>query len=296
MTAGVRARARRPGWRALAFAAVLAAAPSAVAAAEETVERGAYVFRAAGCHTCHTADDGPALAGGRALETPFGTFRTPNITPHDSEGIGSWGLEDFTRALRRGEAPGGAPYYPSFPYTSYAGMTDEDVAALFAYLQRREPVARTNRGHDLDFPYSLRPLLRVWRFLFFEPARFEADPEKSEQWNRGAYLVRHLAHCGECHTPRNFLGAPVESRHLAGADSGPEGDPVPNITPHPEDGIGDWGPRDIVFYLQTGFDPDGDVAGGAMSDVIDDGTSHLREADLEAIAAYLMSLPARPDR
>lgn len=280
----------------LALAALLAVPGPVAAAADSAAERGVYIFHAAGCHVCHTADDGPALAGGRALETRFGTFHTPNITPHETEGIGGWSLDDFTRALRHGSAPDGAPYYPAFPYTSYTGMTADDVADLFAYLQTREPVARTNRDHDLDFPYSLRPLLRIWRFLFFEPARFAPNPEKSDEWNRGAYLVRHLAHCGECHTPRNLLGAPVESRHLTGADSGPEDDPVPNITPHPDDGIGDWGRRDIVFYLQTGFDPDGDVAGGAMSDVIDDTTSHLREADLEAIAAYLMSLPARPDR
>src|SRR5690606_5298101 len=160
--------------------------------------------------------------------------------------------------------------YPAFPYTSYAGMTEQDARDLFAYLSGLEPVRTEVPEHELDFPYALRPALWPWRWLYFEAAAFRPDPARDEAWNRGAYLVRHLGHCGECHTPRDFLGARIEERRLAGNPEGPNGKRVPNITPHPEDGIGGWSETDLTFFLETGFLPDGDVAGGSMAPVIRD--------------------------
>lgn len=265
--------------------------------ADSALARGKYVMFAAGCITCHTAEaeDAVPLSGGRALATPFGTFHTPNITPHRELGIGRWSEGDFLRALRRGVSPDGAAYYPAFPYTSYTGMTARDARDLFAYLRSLQPVARAVPAHALKFPYSIRLALWPWRWLFFSDQAFTPDPDRSDAWNRGAYLVRHLGHCGECHTPRNAFGARIAERHLAGNPEGPEGKAVPNITPHERDGIGSWDTADIVFFLETGFFPDGDVAGGGMGAVIADSTGHLSDADREAIAAYLQSLPARPD-
>lgn len=279
----------------LAVTVVACVAKPARAQEGSAIERGEYIFHAAACASCHTAEDGPPLAGGVALDTPFGRFHAPNITPHPQAGIGGWSLEDFSRALKQGRAPGGAPYYPAFPYTAYTGMQPDDVADLWAYMQSVEPSANRPPPHELDFPYSIRWGLYAWQALFFESGDFQAEPAKHVQWNRGAYLVRHLGHCGECHTPRNIFGALERDRHLAGNPQGPEGDPVPNITPHDADGIGDWSVSDITFYLEIGFEPSGDVAGGAMGQVIDDSTGKLTGDDREAIARYLKSLPPRPD-
>ena len=272
-----------------------AAAPSAVEAADPAA-RGAYVFHAAGCQACHTdsKNKGPRLAGGRALSTPFGTFYTPNITPDAETGIGGWSVEDLARALHEGRGPDGRHYYPAFPYTSYTGMTDRDVADLWAYLMAQPPISRPNRAHELLLPFRFRATLGIWKALFFKPGRFAGDPARDETWNRGAYLVEALGHCGACHTPRNMLGGLDKSSRLAGTASGPEGKKVPNITPHPEDGIGKWRESDITFFLKTGFLPDGDVAGGAMTEVIDEATSHLSDTDRAAIAVYLRSLPPLP--
>jgi len=267
--------------------------PPEIAAAGDPA-RGEYLLRLGGCVSCHTAKDGAFLAGGRALATPFGTFRTPNITPDPATGIGGWSAGAFVRAVRDGVAPAGHPYFPAFPYTSYTRMTEQDLLDLKAYLDTIEPVTNSVPAHALDFPYGLRALLDGWRLLFFENGRFEPDPAQSEVWNRGAYIVTGPGHCGECHTPRNALGAREEGRRLAGARDGPDGKPVPNITPH-QDGIGGWSKGDIAFALQTGILPDGDVLGGAMAEVVEDATSHLSADDLGAIAEYLLSLPALPD-
>lgn len=253
-------------------------------------EHGEYVLRLGGCVTCHTAgEDGPFLAGGRELETPFGVFYTSNITPHPEAGIGGWSTGEFVQAMTEGLSPGAHHYYPAFPYTSYTNMTLQDLVDLKAYLDTVEPVAEEVPAHELDFPADLRPLIGGWKLLFFEQAWFEPEPERSEAWNRGAYIVNGPGHCVECHTPRNGLGALDRERPLAGNREGPEGDPVPNITPHEDDGIGGWSKGDIVFALQTGILPDGDVLGGAMNPVIEDSTSHLTREDLEAIAEYLLS-------
>ena len=266
------------------------------AAAQGDATKGEYLFRAAGCYACHTRPVSGArpLAGGRAFETPFGTFYSPNITPDPDHGIGRWGLADFARALRLGEAPDGSHYFPAFPFTSYSGMRDRDLADLWAYLKGVDPFPEPNREHELNFPFGFRFLAGLWKWLFFEPGSFEPDPARDVLWNRGAYLTRHLSHCGECHTPRNLLGALQDDRYLAGTLKGPDGKKVPNITPHSGDGIGDWSESDITFFLQLGVLPDGDVAGGAMEDVIREGTGHLTEQDRKAIAVYLKSLPEHP--
>lgn len=263
--------------------------------ADPAVERGAYIFRAAGCLSCHTdsAGGGAALAGGRALPTPFGTFYSPNITPDPRTGIGAWSEADFITALRNGTSPAGDPYYPAFPYTSYSGMTDQDLRDLFAYLLAQPPVERENHDHELDFPYNLRFTLNIWQWLYFSPGAYEPDAGRDDQWNRGAYLVRHLGHCGECHSPRGFLGAVDDTRELAGNPQGPEGDKVPNLTPSP-DGLGDWSDSDIAYALKSGITPDGDFLSDSMGEVIENGTSHLSDEDLAAISRYLKDLALKP--
>ncbi len=258
-----------------------------------TIARGEYVMRAAGCLACHTdvKNKGAPLVGGRALHTPFGTFYTPNITPDREYGIGAWSDQDFLAALGQGVAPDGRHYYPAFPYPSYTGMSEGDMRDLKAYLFSRPPVAAPNRAHELSFPFGFRTALWPWKFLFFEPGRRVEDAAKDAQWNRGAYLVEHLGHCGECHTPRNSLGGIERERRLAGNPSGPDGKKVPNITPHPESGIGKWRDSDLTYFLKTGFLPDGDFAGGAMTEVIEESSSHLSDEDRAAIAVYLRSLP-----
>ena len=276
---------------------LLAAPPGPAAAQDEStdpaIKRGAYIFHAAGCLACHTDEKnkGMPLAGGRALGTPFGTFYSPNITPDETHGIGAWSDEDFVRALRQGLAPDGSHYFPAFPYTAYTGMSERDMRDLKAYLFSRMPVAAPNRPHELKFPFRYRFLLWPWKLLFFDEGRRVEEAGMDAQWNRGAYLTEHLGHCAECHTPRNFLGGIKRSRNMAGNPSGPEGKKVPNITPDTGSGIGDWSGSDIAYFLKTGFLPDGDYAGGAMTDVIEESTSKLRDEDLAAIAAYLMSLP-----
>ncbi len=268
------------------------ALPAHAAPPSERVQRGEQVLRAGGCAACHTDPDRPDqfLAGGRALETPFGTFYAPNITPDPRHGIGGWRLEDLDRALRHGLAPDGGAYYPVFPYTTYTRMSDEDLAALKAYLDTVPPVARPNRPHRLPWWLAWRGVARLWQWLYFEPGRHRPDPKHDARWNRGAYLVEALAHCAECHSPRTRLGAVDPRLRYAGTAQGPEGKPTPNITPDRETGIGRWSVADLADYLETGMDPGGDFAGGLMAEVIDQGTSHLPAEDREAIATYILSL------
>jgi len=260
---------------------------------EDVLARGERLFHIGGCVTCHTAEDGEPLAGGDPLVTDFGTFHPPNITPDPETGIGGWSDEAFLKAMQEGITPDGSPYYPSFPYTSYTLMPDEDVLALKAYLDTLEPVRHETPDHDLDFPYNIRTGLWAWRAAHFDARRFEPDPAESDQWNRGAYLVEGPGHCGECHTPRTVTGALDRERAFAGNPEGPEGDTVPNITGDPEEGIGDWSVDEIVSVLKLGILPDGDFIANSMGPVVDNATSNLPEADLEAIATYLKSLPPR---
>ena len=275
-----------------AFACAFSAGPGASAevSGPEAVERGRYLATAANCVGCHTEPGGTEYAGGRSLKTPFGTFYGPNITPHPEHGIGRWSDEDFLAALKRGISPEGHPYYPAFPYTSFAGMTDEDALAIKAFLFSLPPADRPRRSHDLSFPYSLRLALWPWRWLYFDPAPAGVPEGAGEAVRRGAYLVESLAHCGECHTPRNWLGAREDDRRLAGNTDGPEGEKVPNITPDPETGLGSWSEEDVVRVLETGLLPDFDAVGGPMGEVVKS-TSKLEPSDRAAIAAYLKTVP-----
>ena len=271
---------------------MLAAAPAG-AVEPDLVARGAYLANAADCVACHTdaAHGGKPYAGGRALATPFGTFYAPNITPDRETGIGRWSEAQFLRALRDGVRPDGRNLFPVFPYPSFTKITDADARALYAYLFSRPPVRQPNRPHELSFAVSWRFLQSGWKLLFFAPGPFRPEPGRSAEYNRGAYLVTALAHCGECHTPRNWLGAMETGRFLAGTSAGPDGKAVPNITPDRKTGIGDWSEGDIVTVLATGQTPDFDYVGGAMAEVVKS-TSRLSDADRRAIAVYLRSIPA----
>jgi mono/diheme cytochrome c family protein len=269
-------------------------APAAAQDAER-VKRGEYIFTAAGCHGCHTDEKrgGKPLAGGRPLETPFGTYVSPNITPDKATGIGAWSDEEFRKALRKGVAADGANLFPVFPYTSYTGMSDADIDSLRAYLATREPVRRENEPHQVRWPFNWRFTITFWKMLFFREGPLEPDPAKSEEWNRGRYLVDAVGHCGECHTPRNVFGAMQRDRHFAGVRGGPDGQNAPNITPDKETGIGGWSEQDIVTLLKDGQTPDFDYVGSGMGEVVKN-TGKLAEADLKAIAVYLKSLPPLP--
>ncbi len=251
---------------------------------------GEYLFKAAGCGHCHSAEDGPPLAGGRPLETPFGVFYTPNITVHDDAGIGAWSDDEFVRALRHGIAPDGSAYYPAFPFTAYTRMTDADARAIHAYL-RSQPVSdRRNRDHELAWYVSWRFAARAWQWLFFEPGRFQPRGDRDAAWNRGAYIAEALGHCQECHTPRNWFGALRAELAYAGNADGPDGELVPNITPHPETGIGDWSRESLHTFLRFGELPNGEYTAGTMDAVIQ-GTGQLSEADRNALIDYLLALP-----
>jgi mono/diheme cytochrome c family protein len=220
------------------------------------------------------------------LDTPFGKFYGPNITPDPTHGLGRWSETDFRRALRQGEAPGGAHYYPAFPFPSFTGMTDTDVSDLWAYLRRLPSSNRANRVHELRFPFGWRFLVVVWKWLFFAPQPFVASAQASAQVNRGAYLVNVLGHCGECHTPRNFLGGLKRDRWLAGGVL-PEGR-VPNLTPARLKKLND---AQLKEFLRSGATPEGDAPSDTMYEVIRNTTSQLTPEDVSALIAYLRSLP-----
>jgi mono/diheme cytochrome c family protein len=284
---------RRPQWLLAAGAAWVCATAGVSAAQTDPIRQGEYVLRAAGCVACHTdtENDGPFLAGGRRLETPFGVFHSPNITPDPEHGIGRWTETDFIAALSEGLAPDGSHFYPVFPYTSYTRMGAGDMRALWAYLGTVKAEARPDRPHDLPWYLRWRGLVRGWKWWGFEPGPLPDRADRSASWNRGAYLAEALGHCGECHTPRDWLGAPVAAMHLAGTRDGPEGEAVPNITPDRRTGIGRWSRDDLLYFLETGGTSDGDYTGGLMAEVVDESTRHLTAADREALATYLLSLP-----
>ncbi|MEI9982138.1 MAG: cytochrome c [Aliidongia sp.] len=246
------------------------------------------------CAVCHTDTEhsGAVLGGGRALKTPYGTFFTPNISPDPKFGIGAWSDADFLKALRKGVSPSGDDYYPVFPYTAFTQLSDTDILDIKAYLFTQPPVPTPNRDHDLDFPFSMRLTLVPWKILYFREGVFQGDPKRPIEWNRGAYLVNAVVHCGECHTPRNTLGALIKGRRFAGVVDGPDGLNAPDITPHP-DALGPWSTEDIETLLKDGLTPDGDFVGRGMRDVVAD-TAALTETDRHAIAVYLKALPPQP--
>ncbi len=256
---------------------------------------GETMFWAGGCESCHaapgaTGDDLLKLAGGLAMKTPFGTFNVPNISPDEKTGIGSWSTADFVTALKLGVGKNGRHLYPAFPYTSYQRMKVEDIIDLKAFLDTLPPVDNVVPDHDLPFPFNIRRGLGLWQLVYAENGTFAPDPQASDQINRGAYLVEAPGHCGECHTPRNVAGAMIASRAFSGGPA-PEGDGwIHNITPDPETGIGSWSESDLLTLFKTGFTPSFDSVGGAMA-AVQRNLAMLSDEDLEAIAAYLKSLP-----
>jgi mono/diheme cytochrome c family protein len=257
-----------------------------------TVERGEYLVSAANCRGCHTDKEhgGASFAGGKAIDTAFGAYYSRNITPDPAYGIGAWSGADFRRALREGISPGGAHYFPAFPFPSFTGMTDQDIADIFAYLRVQRPDRRENRAHDVPFPYDVRLTMVIWREQYFEEGPMQPDPRLGAAWNRGAYLVTAVAHCADCHSPRTALGAVDPARRFNGGTLyGPGEKHAPNLTPDMADGIGKWSLADIASVLKTGIPPDGDPVVAPMSEVVE-GTSKLTDADRLAIATYLKSL------
>ena len=258
----------------------------------EAVARGRYIFYAGACASCHT--DQPAggqfLAGGRALPTHLGTFYVPNITPDPETGIGRWSLADFRRSMVEGVGPDGRQYYPVFPYPWYTGMRDQDITDLWSYLQTVPAVRQASREHDLPFPLNVRPFIRVWKLLNFEKGRTVTDLDLSPVWNRGAYLVNHLGHCGACHTPKDYFFNFQDWRFLAGAGEIPGPYPAPNITPHLPTGIGAWPPDDVVRAVRRGMTPEGLPLRGAMAEYVHAGSSFLSTDDLYAVAEYLLAV------
>lgn len=256
------------------------------------VGRGRYLAIAGDCAACHTARDGKPYAGGHALPTPFGDIPAPNITPDAETGIGRWRFEDFWTALHEGKAPDGKLLYPVFPYTSYTRVTRDDALALFAYLRSLPPVHQPNRKPHLAFPYNLRKALLAWRALYFRAGTYRPDPDRSGQWNRGAYLVEGLGHCNECHTTRTSLGGLDDELFLAGGVIPAQGWYAPDLGMHEGGGLEGWSRQDVVDLLKTGRSAHG-TATGPMADVVRKSTQHMTDADLQAIAIYLESLPAR---
>lgn len=255
--------------------------------------RGEYLVRATGgcgCHTDYKAK-GAYLAGGRAIKTPFGMAYGTNITPHPETGLGKWSEADFIRAMTEGVGAHGQELFPVFPYTSFTRIEPADLRDMWAYLRTVPAVNQPNREQDFIPPFGLRFGIKAWKLLNFRPGTFRADPARPAEWNRGAYLATALGHCAECHTPRDLSGALKAGMAYAGSVDGPEGALAPNITPDKATGIGTWSTEDIVYYLQTGIDPEGDSAQGLMAELIDHGYSKLSESDLRAIAAFLKSLP-----
>jgi mono/diheme cytochrome c family protein len=274
--------------------------PASAQSKADLVKRGDYLVNTVlTCGNCHTPKTpkgadimAKAFSGGLRFNEPPFDVTAANITPDKETGIGAWSAADFDDAVRHGRRPDGSNLYPVFPYPAYTRMKPEDVAAIRAYLYSRPPVSHKNKPHDLSVPFSWRWTVTVWKWLYFEPKTFEPDPARSAQWNRGAYLTRALAHCGQCHTPRTFLGGLDSSLDMAGTPDGPDGELVPNITSDSETGIGRWTEDDIVQLLKTGFKPDYDDVQGAMYEAITFGLKYLTDADLRAISVYIHALPA----
>jgi mono/diheme cytochrome c family protein len=253
---------------------------------------GKILYDAGGCVSCHASasvEDRIHLGGGKPLKTPFGIFYPPNISPDPQDGIGRWTEAQFIRAIREGTAPDGSPYYPAFPYTSYRHMSPDDAADLFAYLLTLPPVSGKAPAHALHFPFSIRPGLVLWKLAFLDGTVIEAASNTSESWNRGRYLVEGVGHCGECHSPRNFAGAIIDSKRLSGGPNLDGKGFVPNLTPD-KTGLAQWSEAEIASLLKDGFTPDYDSVGGSMAEVVRN-TAELSDTDRMAMAGYLKSLP-----
>ena len=265
-------------------------------ASADPVARGQYLTRAADCQACHTAKGGAPFAGGLAFNLPFGSIWSPNITPDKGTGIGGWTDAQFLGALHRGVDDQGQPLYPAMPYAAFAHMTDADALAIKAYLFSLTPVHRPNKDNTLTFPFSQRWLMAVWSRLFNPDQRFQPHADRSPQWNRGAYLAEAMAHCGDCHTPRNLAQALDNRRKYAGAVAA--GWKAYNITGHRLFGVGGWSDAELAQYLSTGHAAGRGSAAGPMAEAVDLSLSHLTPSDIAALVVYLRAIPpvSTPDQ
>lgn len=268
---------------------------SAIPAHAGNIANGEILYTAGGCRNCHKSNaeqaglDPDLPSGGFPLKTPIGVLYPPNLTPDAETGIGNWSDLDFVNAVQRGISKSGQHLIPAFPYTSYAAMPVEDVLDIKAYLMSLPPVSSPSREAGIPIAFLLRRGLGLWKFLGLDTAPWQPDSSQTATWNRGSYLVNGPGHCGECHTPRNSLGGFETAQWLAGAPN-PEGEGrIPNITPGSKS-IGSWSEGDIVNYLETGFTPEFDSAGGSMVEV-QQNMAKLPASDREAIAAYLKAVP-----
>jgi mono/diheme cytochrome c family protein len=272
-------------------------ATGALPAHTPNLANGETLFNVGGCASCHATpkqDDKKRLGGGLALETPFGTFRVPNISSDSGHGIGAWSEADFVNAMLRGVGRNGEHLYPAFPYTSYQRMTLDDVRDLFAFLKTLPAETTPSPPHQLAFPFNVRRGLGLWKLLYLDGAMFLPDTSRSAELNRGAYLVEGPGHCAECHSPRDIFGGLIPGRRFAGGIDAEGKGWVPNVTPH-ADGLAKWSEKDIAYLLETGTTPDFDSVGSTMADVAAN-TGKLSPEDRAAMAAYLKSLPPRPGK
>jgi mono/diheme cytochrome c family protein len=250
----------------------------------DRIERGRYLAVLGDCAACHTAPGGQPFAGGLALQTPFGTLVAPNITPDQETGIGSMTSAEFLASLHDGRGHNGTRLYPAMPYPAYTKMSDEDVLAIRAYLATVTPVSKKVISNQLPFPLNIRLAMVFWNALNFTPGRYQPDPQKSAEWNRGAYIVEGAAHCGTCHTPKTLLGGDKNDNALEGATL--QGWFAPDITNDPRKGIGGWSKDDLVQYLKTGAN-NWTLASGPMAEAVTHSTSRMTDEDITAIATYL---------
>jgi len=256
----------------------------------DPIARGRYLAEAADCKSCHTTEGGRPFAGGRAFRLPFGTLYSPNITPDRDTGIGAWTDADFLKAVHQGIDREGERLYPAFPYAAYTYLTDADVLAIKGYLATIAPVAYTPPPNTLGFPYNQRWLMAIWSGLFNPNQRFQPMSDKTPEWNRGAYLSEALAHCGDCHTPRNHLQALDNKRKFAGGDA--EGWRAYNITADANAGVGTWSDEDLANYLSKGHAKGRGTASGPMAEAVNLSFARLTPGDIRAMVAYLRTVPA----
>lgn len=276
--------------RSLAFLIALWMTAAGAEPLHSAIERGRYLAAAGDCAACHTADGGKPYAGGRPVPTPFGVIYSTNITPDKETGIGRWTEPQFYRAMHEGIRADGKHLYPAFPYPWYTKLTRQDVDAIKAFLDALPPVREENKPSGLPWPLSVREVMAGWNELFFQKGDYQADRGQSPEWNRGAYLVEGLGHCGACHTPKNLAGGLKTKQNLEGGYG--ENWYATSLTNDVRDGLGDWTLDDIVHYLRTGSNAKA-AATGPMAEVIEHSTQHLTDADLRAIGVYLRSVPGR---
>ncbi|HEY1750947.1 MAG TPA: cytochrome c [Caulobacteraceae bacterium] len=273
------------------FCAVALSGPSpAQSPGDDPVARGKYLALLGGCAECHSAEAGP-FAGGRNFHSGLGTVGSANITPDPATGIGAWSQDDFYRALHTGVSRKVGHLYPAFPYPYFTNIARQDADDLFAYLRTAPPIRNEPKRDQLSFPLNIRAIMGVWNLLFFHEGSFRPDPDRTAEWNRGAYIVQALAHCGDCHTPKNSLQADDRDRALQGGAV--EGWFAPSLTQEPRTGLGAWSRGDIALFLKTGQNRF-TAAGGMMAGVVAGSTSKWDDADIGAVATYLKSLPATP--